>query len=116
MKGLKIINQELRSLLKEKRTLLLKELTPLAEQIELDAKTIVPVDTGNLRDSINVKVSRSPRYPGIIATASAKNVRTGYDYAKIQHENPDYHHNTPGQYKYIEKPFDEAVEKLMEVL
>lgn len=116
MKGFKYVQQDLRNLLREQHTLGLKLLPPIAEQIASEARAIVPVKSGVLRESINVRVSRSPRYPGIVATASAVNPKTGYDYATIQHENPDYHHEAPGQYKFIEEPFNKAVEQLFKEL
>lgn len=116
MKGLKIIHQALRDLLKENRSMMLHKLIPIAQQIELEAKVLVPFETGVLRDSIDVRVSRGPRYPGIIAVASAKNPKTGYDYATIQHEKPDYKHNEPEQYQYIAQPFNAAIERFMEDL
>lgn len=59
-----------------------------AEQIQADATYLVPHDTGALEDSIDVHVSGSRRYPGIIAHASATNA--GYDYALIQEETEPY--------------------------
>ena len=49
---------------------------------------LVQLDTGALMHSIEVRVSRSHRYPGIIAHASATNA--GYDYALIQEETEPY--------------------------
>ena len=68
----------------------LEDLEDLAEDIENNAKILVPLDTGALRDSIRVRVSKSPKYPGIIAHASA--IMDGFDYALIQEENEDYRH------------------------
>lgn len=68
----------------------LEDLEDLAEDIENNAKMLVPLDTGALRDSITVRVSKSPKYPGIIAHASA--IMDGFDYALIQEENEDYRH------------------------
>ena len=68
----------------------LEDLEDLAEDIENNAKMLVPLDTGALRDSIAVRVSKSPKYPGIIAHASA--IMDGFDYALIQEENEDYRH------------------------
>lgn len=75
----------------------LEDLEDLAEDIENNAKMLVPLDTGALRDSIMVRVSRSPRYPGIIAHASA--IMDGFDYALIQEENEDYKHEETITYK-----------------
>lgn len=69
----------------------IEDLQDLAEDIESNAKLLVPLDTGALRDSIMVRVSRSNRWPGIIAHASA--TMYGYDYALIQEENEEYSHD-----------------------
>ena len=82
----------------------LEDLEAAADWIQEDAQAIVPVDKGRLRDSINVRVSRSARYPGIIASASAKSNR-GFDYALIQEENENFSHEEPGQAHYLSQPF-----------
>lgn len=82
----------------------LEELEMAAEWIENDAKAISPVDKGKLRDSISVRVSESARYPGIIASASAKS-KHGFDYALIQEENENFSHVEPGQAHYLSQPF-----------
>lgn len=119
--GLREIKEDLRQMLKEHRTLALAELEDTATQIYVEAFAKVPVsvetyatrlagiEPGQLQDSIQVDVSRSPRYPGIIATAEAHNVRTGYDYAFIQEVNEEYNHPNGGQAHYLEEPFDKAV-------
>ena len=112
--GLREIKEDLRSMLREQRTLSTKALEQTASYIHQEATARVPVDTGALRDSIDVTVSRSPRYPGIIATASALNPRTGYDYALIQEVNEDYDHPNGGQAHYLEEPFREGVEEFFE--
>lgn len=69
----------------------IKELEEIAEYIEEDAHMLVPKDTGKLDDSILVYVTKSRRYPGIIAHAYANsggkpgpNGYAGFDYALIQ--------------------------------
>lgn len=88
----------------------IEDLTVAAEWIQEDAKAITPVDTGKLRDSINVRVSKSNRYPGIIASASAKSKR-GYDYALIQEENENFSHEEPGQAHYLSQPFYQVLDE-----
>lgn len=119
--GLREIKEDLRQMLKEHRTLALAELEDTATQIYVEAFAKVPVsvetyatrhagiEPGQLQDSIQVDVSRSPRYPGIIATAEAHNIRTGYDYALIQEVNEEYNHPNGGQAHYLEEPFEKAV-------
>lgn len=119
--GLREIKEDLRQMLKEHRTLALTELEDTADQIYVEAYAKVPVsietyatrqagiEPGQLRDSIQVDVSRSSRYPGIIATAEAHNIHTGYDYAFIQEVNEEYNHPNGGQAHYLEEPFEKAV-------
>ena len=109
--GLKEIKDDLRQQLKEHHKRTSQELEDAADYIYSKAISLVPVDTGELQDSIQVDISLSPRYPGIIAIATAKNIYTGYDYALIQEVNEDYNHPHGGQAHYIEQPFREAVEK-----
>ena len=109
--GLKEIKDDLRQQLKEHRKRTSQELEDAADYIYSKAISLVPVDTGELQDSIQVDISLSPRYPGIIAIATAKNIYTGYDYALIQEVNEDYNHPHGGQAHYLEQPFREAVEK-----
>lgn len=107
--GLREIKEDLRYMLREHRTLAITELEAVADKMFVDAFSKVPVDSGDLQDSIQVSVSRSPRYPGIIATAEAHNFYTGYDYALIQEINEEYNHPNGGQAHYLEEPFREAV-------
>lgn len=80
----------------------LEDLEKLADEIVEEAITLVPVDTGKLRDSIQARVSKSPRWPGIIVSASAK--YRGFDYALIQEENEDFSHEV-GQAHYLSEAF-----------
>lgn len=109
--GLREIKEDLRQMLREHKTLAIVQLEEVANDIYAGAHSKVPVASGELQDSIQVRISRSPRYPGIIATAEAHNPRTGYDYAFIQEVNEDYQHPNGGQAHYLEEPFREAVEE-----
>lgn len=64
------------------------DLEDLASDIQNNAEMLVPLDTGALMNSIEVRVSRSRRYPGLIAHARATNA--GYDYALIQEETEPF--------------------------
>lgn len=109
--GLRQIKNDLRNMLKEQHTLALADMEDLADEIYGKAQALVPYDTWELQSSIQVDVSRSPRYPGIIAVASAENPKTGYDYALIQEENEDYKHEPGRQAHYLAEPFGEAVQE-----
>ena len=78
------------------------DLEAIADWIVDDAKALVPLDTGKLHDSMNASVSKSPRYPGLIVSASAK--KKGFDYALIQEENELFSHEI-GQAHYLSEPF-----------
>lgn len=91
-----------------------------AEQIEADAHYLVPKDTGKLDESIFVYVTKSKRYPGIIASAHAlSQFKPGpggykaYDYALIQEENEEYSHDSPEESAhYLGGPFVVAIASL----
>lgn len=112
--GLREIRQDLRNMLKEHRTLALHELQNTAEDMYVESIAKVPVETGRLMDSIEITVSKSPRYPGIVATATARNPRTDYDYAFLQEVNTDYRHPNGGQAHFLEEPFRKEVQKFFE--
>lgn len=80
----------------------ISDLEVLAENIANDAEALVPVDTGKLQRSIQARVSKSPRYPGLIVSASAK--KKGFDYALIQEEDEEFVHRV-GQAHYLSEPF-----------
>ena len=121
--GLREIKEDLRQMLREHHTLAEAQLSIVADQMWVEAYAKVPVSeetyaskragivSGQLQDSIQVEVSRSPRYPGILATAEAHNVRTGYDYALIQEVNEEYQHSEGRQAHYLEEPFRKAVDE-----
>lgn len=109
--GLKEIKEDLRQQLKSHHKRTNQALENAADYIYSESTSLVPIDTGELQDSIQVDTSLSPRYPGIIAIASARNIYTNYDYAFIQEVNEEYLHTAGRQAHYLEQPFREAVEQ-----
>ncbi len=87
-----------------------EDLEGIVEEVYSEAKALVPVDTGKLRDSIKVWFSKSRRYPYIIAHAQAYNGR-GFDYALIQEETeePTYYHDNDKMAHYLGGPFAREV-------
>lgn len=83
----------------------IEDLESIADEVHDEAIELVPLDTGRLRDSINVRVSKSRRYPGVIAHATAKN--HGFDYALIQEESEEdrYAHDDGRMAYYMSGPF-----------
>ena len=94
--GIRQIREELRNVLKQERTLALEVLEDVADEVYAEAQALVPYYTWNLQSSIQVDVSHSPRYPGLLISASAINTRTGFDYAIMQEVREDYKH-MPGR-------------------
>ena len=86
------------------------DLETLAEWVVDDAMALAPVDSGKLRDSIKARVSKSPRFPGLIVQASAKaKYNKSFDYALIQEENESFSHEV-GQAHYLSEPFYKLVD------
>ena len=111
--GLRQVKEDLQALLKEKRTLALNEMEIVADEVYAGATARVPYKTWELHDGIDVDVSRSPRYPGVIAVATARNPKTNYDYAWIQEVSSWYRHKHGRKSHYLEVPFEEAVKKFL---
>lgn len=86
---------------------LLEEAARIKEQAILE----VPVESGDLRDSISVTVSGSKLRKTL--TASASSVHRGYDYAGVQHDDETLNHPNGGKAKYIEDPFNAGVSRII---
>ena len=71
----------------------------------------VPYQTGKLERSVKVTVAKDKRRPGLNASASARSSK-GYNYAGIQHENPDFKHPVKGKAYYISDPFDRCAQRI----
>ena len=76
------------------------------------SQPLVPVDTGRLKESGRVVVEDANT---VYVTYEAFNPENGYEYAPIQHEALDFHHNI-GQAKYLEEPFMINMDKLVELV
>ena len=75
------------------------------------SQPLVPVDTGRLKDSGKVIQENNNT---VYVTYEAFNPENGYEYAPIQHEVLDFHHNI-GQAKYLEEPFATNINLLVEI-
>ena len=76
------------------------------------SQPLVPVDTGRLKESGRVVQENANT---VYITYEAFNPENGYEYAPIQHEALDFHHNV-GQAKYLEEPFMMNIDKLVELV
>lgn len=68
------------------------------------SKPQVPVDTGRLKRSGKVTKIKG----GARISYEARNPKTGYNYAPIQHENKYFKHRV-GNAKYLEKPVQDNI-------
>ena len=102
--------KNLTAFLKKLDTVPTEELEKSAQRIKAEAIAKVPYRTGKLERSIYVRVAKDKKRPGIVAGASARS-KSGYNYAGIQHENENYHHDK-GQAHFISEPFNAEVERL----
>lgn len=82
-----------------------------AEYLLNESQPLVPVDTGRLKES--GEVVEIPK--GYSVVYSTENPETGYNYAMIQHENLEYHHEV-GQAKYLEEPLRRNADKLISIV
>lgn len=67
-----------------------------------EASELAPVDTEQLKYSYDIEPYGDGGYK---VTFNAYNPKDGYNYAAIQHENLEYHHDI-GQAKYLEEPYE----------
>lgn len=84
-------------------------LNQAAEYLLGESLPLVPVETGNLRES------------GSVAHASASDLNSAVSYNArpydvIQHERTDFRHPHGGQAKYLESPFTDGRETMLQII
>ena len=78
--------------------------------IQAEAVARTPYKSGKLRASVYVRPSKDMRRKfGLVAGASA--IKNGYNYAGIQHENKDFHHEV-GADHYISVPLERGIKRI----
>ena len=82
------------------------ELYQEAEGIMAQAKELVPVLTGNLRDSGHVELPRVEKSSALVEIGFGS---SAVQYATPVHENLDAHHPRGGTAKYLELPYRAAL-------
>lgn len=79
------------------------------------ARPLAPIDTGELRKSGGVDNLNTT--DTIVREVSFQAFSDeGYDYAIIQHENLNFNHPRGGQAKYLEQPFKEETDRMIEII
>ena len=87
-----------------------KEFENYISKVLLDAQTLAPELTGQLRRSVNARrAGRMSVTFGATATTPG-----GFDYAPVQHENLMFRHAPGKEALYIEKPFMKHTAELIE--
>lgn len=99
IKGLKEVYKNLELAEEEIIAAALKGQKVLAQNILGESQKLVPVDTGTLKRSGNIKTE------GNITTISYNT-----PYALKQHEDASLNHPKGGEAKYLERPFNEKVQ------
>ena len=105
MRGSRALRRELRRRGQEAPKLLARALFQEGERIMAASKRIVPVDKGPLRASghVQLPVIRGRKVTVVLGYGGA-----AAPYAVFVHERPA-RHKPPTQWKYLEKPFFEAM-------
>lgn len=111
-KSVQMAKANLSKYLKTLQTVPSKVLADEARRLEAEAKQETPYRTGKLENSVRVKVSRDVRRPGLNISASARNLKTGKNYAGEQHENTHYRHPIKGKAFYLRDPFRRATARI----
>jgi hypothetical protein len=83
-----------------------EETNELMIRVQQNARGRAPLETGRLRKGISVTSTRRGTFR---VSIHAKNPKTGYDYALIQHNNPEYKHPV-GEYLFVTKAMKEELD------
>lgn len=83
-----------------------KALYQEATDIIHEAESLTPVDTGVLKGSAFVAL---PEQRGAEVSVTLGYGQAAMAYAEVQHEELSYYHTPPTQAKFLEQPFQEAV-------
>lgn len=88
-----------------------KALYQEANDIIIEAKVLTPFDEGTLAGSAFVNL---PEVSGASVSVTLGYGQAAKDYAEVQHEELSYKHKPPTQAKFLEQPFNAAVNNGME--
>lgn len=112
LKSIKAAKARLTKLLKATQYNVQDILEREASKIQEEAVALTPYKSGKLEASVRVSVSKSKTEPGLNISASARDPRSGYDYAAIQHERTDFEHPIKGQAHYLIEPFNRGTRRI----
>lgn len=104
--GSRAQRKRLRKFIAEVPEIVGEETDKLMVRVQRNARKRAPLDTGRLRKGISVTSTRRGTFR---ISVHAKNPKTGYDYALIQHNNPEYKHPV-GEYLFVSKAMKEELD------
>lgn len=104
--GSRAQRKRLRKFIAEVPEIVGEETDKLMVRVQRNARRRAPLDTGRLRKGISVTSTRRGTFR---ISVHAKNPKTGYDYALIQHNNPEYKHPV-GEYLFVSKAMKEELD------
>lgn len=104
--GSRAQRNRLRKFIAEVPKIVGEETDKLMVRVQRNARKRAPLDTGRLRKGISVTSTRRGTFR---ISVHAKNPKTGYDYALIQHNNPEYKHPV-GEYLFVTKAMKEELD------
>jgi len=104
--GSRAQRNRLRKFIAEVPKIVGEETDKLMVRVQRNARRRAPLDTGRLRKGISVTSTRRGTFR---ISVHAKNPKTGYDYALIQHNNPEYKHPV-GEYLFVSKAMKEELD------
>lgn len=110
-RNINAIRTSLKGMQRDVKEKVYQELQEITLDLAIKASALAPIDTGELRKSVNPEVKVTGTKTRALVTFSAINPENGYDYAMIQHENLEFNHPRGGQAKYLEQPLNENSEK-----
>ena len=106
LSGSQVQRDRLKRFIAEVPKILGEETNELMVRVQRNACNRAPLDTGRLRKGISVTSTQRGTFR---VSIHAENPKTGYDYALIQHNNPEYEHPV-GEYLFVTKAMKEELD------
>lgn len=113
LKGIRKLERNLQRKLKDIDQATTEGLVDAGNHLLGLSQPLVPVDTGRLKASGAVIKNSSNQ---VFVSYEAHNPVNGYDYALIQHEDLAFYHADGTQAKFLEQPFRENINGLVDII
>lgn len=110
-RNINAIRTNIKNMKKEIKQKTIEAFEDVVLDLGIKASERAPVDTTRLRKSVDPEVSIKGSKIRATVTFSAKDPKSGYDYALKQHEDMSFKHPKGGEAKYLERPMNENREK-----